>query len=741
MKGMWLMIVLLLHCVELKGILGAHGICWFKTSCIECVRTPGCAWCVKKDFLKAGEPNERRCDTTEALRIRNCSLEEVINPQPTTETIRDKEFRSGPGAVVQLRPQSLHLKLRVGVPQTFEVTFKRIEGYPIDLYYLMDFSYSMKDDLQNVKKLGRQILNTLRNVTSTVRIGFGSFVDKVAMPYVSTVKTKLAYPCSASSNGSCQPNFTFKNVLPLTEDAGEFERRVSKEKISANLDPPESGFDAMMQATVCQKEIGWGQVSRIIVYTSDNSFHMAGDGKLGGIYQPNDGKCHLNSEGVHDKGTIYDYPSVAHLSELLSANNIQLIFAVTEEFVPNYEALSELIPQSVVGVLKGDSSNVVQLISEAYENLSSIILLQHMQVPPSLELSYSSSCSDGVHTLGQKRGECNNVRINDQVNFTVTLSSSACLPKKETFIIKPRGINEVLRVTVETLCDCDCQDREEQSSYCSGNGTLSCGLCSCDEGHMGQQCGCHQQQDGDTTLTLEALCRQMNSSLVCSGHGSCDCGRCVCRGQYTGHFCHCDPTSCSRHGNMICGGRGVCNCGMCECYDHFTGHACECSTLVDQCQTGDRGLVCTHHGRCKCNQCQCDSGFYGEHCGKLEAPCQKYQDCVRCIVSSEDSGNISHTCNETCGAFKLIHFPDAQQLPCQDERVFFEVKLDTDTGDIVVTYSDHSGLSFQIIVFAGCMATAIVSSGSIFLIIYWVILQVQNQREYRQFLEKQKNIQ
>ncbi|KAG7471816.1 hypothetical protein MATL_G00102010 [Megalops atlanticus] len=625
MKGMWLMIVLLLHCVELKGILGAQGICQLKTSCTECVRTPGCAWCVKKDFLKGGEPNERRCDTPEALSIRNCSLEEVINPQPTTETIWDKEFRSGPGAVVQLRPQSLHLKLRVGVPQSFEVTFKRTEGYPIDLYYLMDFSYSMKDDLQNVKKLGRQILSTLRNVTSTVRIGFGSFVDKVAMPYVSTVKAKLAYPCSASSNGSCQPNFTFKNVLPLTEDAGEFERRVSQEKISANLDPPESGFDAIMQATVCQKEIGWGQVSRIIVYTSDNSFHMAGDGKLGGIYQPNDGKCHLNSEGVHDKGAIYDYPSVAHLSEVLSANNIKLIFAVTEEFFPNYEALSELIPQSVVGVLKGDSSNVVQLISEAYENLSSIILLQHMQAPSSLELSYSSSCSDGVHTLGQKRGECNNVRINDQVNFTVTLSSSACLPKKEMFIIKPRGINEVLHVTVDTLCDCDCQDREEQSSYCSGNGTLSCGLCSCDEGHMGQQCECHQQQDGDTTLTLEALCRQMNSSLVCSGHGSCDCGRCVCRGHYTGHFCHCDPTSCSRHGNMICGGRGVCNCGMCECYGDFSGPACECSTLVDQCQTGDRGPLCTHHGRCKCNQCQCDSGFFGEHCGKLEAPCQKYQ--------------------------------------------------------------------------------------------------------------------
>ncbi len=38
-----------------------------------------------------------------------------------------------------------------GLPQTFELKFKRAEGYPVDLYYLMDLSYSMKDDLENVK--------------------------------------------------------------------------------------------------------------------------------------------------------------------------------------------------------------------------------------------------------------------------------------------------------------------------------------------------------------------------------------------------------------------------------------------------------------------------------------------------------------------------------------------------------------------------------------------------------------
>lgn len=49
--------------------------------------------------------------------------------------------------------------------------FKRAEGYPIDLYYLMDLSYSMKDDLEMIKTLGQDILQTLQRVTQSVRIG------------------------------------------------------------------------------------------------------------------------------------------------------------------------------------------------------------------------------------------------------------------------------------------------------------------------------------------------------------------------------------------------------------------------------------------------------------------------------------------------------------------------------------------------------------------------------------------
>lgn len=51
------------------------------------------------------------------------------------------------------------------------MSVKRAVGYPIDLYYLMDLSFSMKDDLEKIKTLGENILNTLEKFTLDRHIG------------------------------------------------------------------------------------------------------------------------------------------------------------------------------------------------------------------------------------------------------------------------------------------------------------------------------------------------------------------------------------------------------------------------------------------------------------------------------------------------------------------------------------------------------------------------------------------
>lgn len=91
----------------------------------------------------------------------------------------------------------------------------------------------------------------LKLVFSLLCLGFGSFVDKDKLPYVTQVKARRRNPCPTRTD-TCEPAFTFRNVLPLTEHPTEFKKKVSEQKISGNLDSPEAGLDAIMQAAVCQ---------------------------------------------------------------------------------------------------------------------------------------------------------------------------------------------------------------------------------------------------------------------------------------------------------------------------------------------------------------------------------------------------------------------------------------------------------------------------------------------------------
>jgi len=56
---------------------------------------------------------------------------------------------------------------------------------------------------------------------------------------------------------------------------------VKRAAVSGNLDAPEGGFDAIMQAIVCKERIKWrDRARRLLVFSTDASFHYAGDGKV-----------------------------------------------------------------------------------------------------------------------------------------------------------------------------------------------------------------------------------------------------------------------------------------------------------------------------------------------------------------------------------------------------------------------------------------------------------------------------
>ncbi|MGH0120717.1 UNVERIFIED_CONTAM: hypothetical protein FKN15_031646 [Acipenser sinensis] len=420
----------------------------------------------------------------------------------------------------------------------------------------MDLSYSMNDDLKKVKDLGTDILKALKQITPYARIGFGSFVDKTVLPYTNTHPDKLKKPCPDAEQ-RCQAAFGYQHVLSLTDDGSRFQQEVSNQFISGNLDSPEGGLDAMMQAAVCGDKIGWGNNTRLLVYTSDDGFHFAGDGKLGSILTPNDGKCHLEGNR-YTKSNELDYPSVGQLAQKLDENNIQPIFAVTTNMQSVYKELSDMIPKSAVGELSTDSSNVVTLIKDAYSNLSSTVIIEHNRLPDGVSILYKSNCADETRK-NEPRGSCSNVKINNEISFDVTVTAERCM-KPQSFEIRPLGFTEKLTVKITTPCQCECDDQRDAAD-CTSKGHIECGICSCDSGHVGQNCECRV---GDKTeKELNQGCRRDNGTSICSNLGDCVCGVCQCHASETpgkqiyGTFCECDNMNCELNNGKLCGAGGA----------------------------------------------------------------------------------------------------------------------------------------------------------------------------------------
>uniref|UniRef100_A0A8C5XQZ7 Integrin beta n=1 Tax=Microcebus murinus TaxID=30608 RepID=A0A8C5XQZ7_MICMU len=523
-------------------------------ACEDCLLIgPQCAWCSQENFTHPSGVGER-CDTPENLLAKGCLLNFIENPVSQVEILKNKPLSIGrqknSSDIVQIVPQSLILKLRPGDQQTLQVHVRQTEDYPVDLYYLMDLSASMDDDLHTIKELGSLLSKEMSKLTSNFRLGFGSFVEKPVSPFMKTTAEEIANPCS-SIPYFCLPTFGYKHILPLTNDAEKFNEIVKNQKISANIDTPEGGFDAIMQAAVCKEKIGWRNDSlHLLVFVSDADSHFGMDSKLAGIVIPNDGLCHLDSKNEYSMSTVLEYPTIGQLIDKLVQNNVLLIFAVTQEQVHLYENYAKLIPGATVGLLQKDSGNILQLIISAYEELRSEVELEVLGDTEGLNLSFTAICNNG--TLFPHQKKCSHMKVGDTASFNVTVNMPKC-ERSRRIVVKPVGLGDALEILVSPECNCNCQKEVEvNSSKCSdGNGSFQCGVCACNPGHMGPRCEC-----GEDMLSTDS-CKETPDHPSCSGRGDCYCGQCICHlspyGNIYGPYCQCDNFSCVRHKGLLCG--------------------------------------------------------------------------------------------------------------------------------------------------------------------------------------------
>lgn len=630
----------------------------------------------------------------------------------------------------------------------------------------MDHSNSMLSSKDKLAKLGGKLVETMQRKTNDFRIGFGSFVDKLTLPFVNTQPEALKNPCQTML---CAPPYSFKNHLSLIPDAKLFSQKVRNTKISGNLDTPEGGLDAIMQAIVCKDEIGWRPNARhLLVMSTDSGSHIAGDGKLGGVIEPNDATCHMENH-TYTHGLIYDYPSVSQINYVARQNNINLIFAIvlkseaqkmSEHLKSYYSALSAVIENSKTGSLEKNSDNVVKFISDIYDQIRESVKITSNVNKKEVDVNITANCAGGIP------GGCNNLELGQIVDFKATIEPLVCHKddklNKKTVIIKPEGLEDQLVVELEVICDCECasdQNRSQSPPECNEHGDLECGICRCYLGRFGANCQCdwNESKGEDPSLCV----KPDGKGETCSGQGRCKCGKCECKERANkneiiyGKFCECDNFSCPQK----CSGRGTCDCGVCQCEPGWIGEGCDCSTDQRQCMALGSTELCSGHGNCVCGHCQCVSNSEKRYAGKFcerctncpEQRCDEFKNCVECqAYKSGVFANVSD-CALNCTSFttklvkKLNETASESATKCRvavegDCTMVFEYTYN-ENGDLVVIAEEEKICPYlpPLLVYIHGVIGSVLLLGILTLIIWKVVTTVHDKNEYARFLNEKNN--
>jgi hypothetical protein len=420
----------------------------------------------------------------------------------------------------------------------------------------------------------------------------------------------------------------------------------------------------------------------MLLYMSNARFHLAGDGKVGAAIEPNPGECYLE-DGEEDgqvfqeynKDTLYDYPSVYQLRQLILRTQTNVVFAISGQasITNTYEELKGelgLGPLVQLTTLEADSSNIVSVIQSSYDDITQEIRLSLDEEAQKLsQLSFSFSAGEGC-TLSADGGlGCSGVALDTTVSLIITVTMTTCLPNDT--VVSLRSAAGSVELVIEPQCQCDCSVEEEPAAEeCNGVGTLQCGVCLCDEGWSGDECEC----EGDTDSCGPGL-----NGEECSGssRGDCECGTCNCYVQeellrtlnitepYFGDQCQCDHfTSCGgiSEDGMLCSGRGVCDCetDTCLCSANYTGEmsgrpffGSKCQCNPDFCYNENfPNRQCVYTGSleglvddapCGCDVCQCDHNGVNAlpagdgTCKPGPDLCTQNEACARCAKNPRGS--------------------------------------------------------------------------------------------------------
>ncbi|XP_063975895.1 integrin beta-nu-like [Diachasmimorpha longicaudata] len=733
-------------------------LCAVQTSCKSCLESSSsCAWCSEWNFSNS-TVGRLRCSSADRLEAFGCPRNSIkLASAGLVSVVTDKKFQDVDKSYappVQLRPQGIKVKLRPHSTETVHIQYRAASNYPLDLYLLMDLTWSMKDDKDTIVSLGQEMAHTLGTFTENVRLGFGSYADKPLMPYV--FPGHEDNPCR-SEGSVCAPLYSFKHHLTLSDDIRRFIQQVNASHVTGNVDNLEGGMDGVVQAIVCMKQVGWARHARkLMLIATDGFMHFAGEGKLGGVVQRHDFSCHLDEAGEYSMSKFFDYPSLAEISRLLNRKKINLIFAVTEDRRSEYEQIAGLLKEKArVATLTSNSSNILEIIRQSYHDILTKIVLRDNSSAP-VDLRYYSNCGK----VGRKKkitSECDDIQLGKIYNFTIELSLKDC-PKDSKLWTQRIVIDDALAseasktiIDVQLQCGCDCEN--PNSPHCN-HGIDECGICKCDHAWSGETCDCDESAWTENRL----LCIAPQESRTCSNRGECTCGSCTCDPGYNGKYCEC--TACEKINGIECKGRGTCNCGVCNCLEGWAGDSCQCPTGNELCIAPGSTDICGNHGYCDCGQCRCNvtspgdgllyRGVYCESSASAGGSglCVLYEACVNATIETpEIADKVCHRDGNNSYGTEIIDTVDI------DSDHYCIIRTVRDNVICTIPYVYYFTRENQVLlkiapkdcrtrlsaaVIPSTIFALIVGLGILALLIWRCVTAIKDRKEYARFEEEQK---
>ncbi|GIQ81185.1 hypothetical protein KIPB_002103, partial [Kipferlia bialata] len=306
--------------------------------------------------------------------------------------------------------------------------------------------------------------------------------------------------------------------------------------------------------------------------------------------------------GVHRASVFYYANSDSVMPEVFSRSGLTGSSDTGHERKTSLYALEHMVDvfgdATFEGVVREDTEAYVYKFTDAALDRDLYIAwrpVAEADRTDTVDVSLSVSSFSAAYTLGDRdlratTGTC----TGDSCTFSVSPYPTVVVVSADAPVC---GTLDIASVKVTALT-------KVIESMCNNGMCASDGVCSCDEGYMGDYCA-------------ETRCEN-----DCWNHGSCVDGVCVCETWYSASSsAACDDAT---------------EAGECT---HVWDPATSCRYAICPSSTDD---VCSGNGTCVTGECQCSTGWGGDDCSEVACPydCREHGTCTEGVCTCLDDDDV-----------------------------------------------------------------------------------------------------